>query len=82
VKHSLVPFKILVMLLYGTYACVQWNEGVVRRSCRIETNKLAKILKSDSTKVRRHVRWLERMGYLSDVQIGQGYITLVLKEHA
>lgn len=72
-RTDLLAFKLLTLLLYGTYKAVEWRDGRVT----IRTRPFAvDVMHINSTRLRRYCRWLEKHGYVSGLEVAHGSITM------
>jgi hypothetical protein len=66
--NKINPYKILVLLLYGTYDFVKWDCDL----CTGRTNQLARLIRKPTHRVRDYLRWLADRGYIQDLQLDWG----------
>lgn len=71
-KHRLNPFKVLCLLLYGTYDFVSWN-GL---EAEIQVGPFARHIRVKNDRFKEYLQWLETYGYVLDLKLGYGVARL------
>ena len=69
-KSRLYAFKILAMLLYGNHSSATW----VGNHALLRSNQFALATGTDPTRLRVLLFWLERYGYVANVETRWGFI--------
>lgn len=64
-------YKIVVMSLYGDYV---WMQRCGKGYIEVRTRKMADLLHMKSSSLRDCYRWCEQFKYISDLEIGYGYV--------
>jgi hypothetical protein len=62
-RLPVIPYKLLVMLMYGQYSWLTWHDG----RGRVVLGKLSRLLNTNSTRTKQYLKWLAERGYLEDV---------------
>lgn len=68
---------IVLLLQHGRHTSVTWSS---QYSCHIRSRPFSESLGMQTTYVRRYLHHLYRLGYLTKLDYGHGYIDLTLKE--
>lgn len=74
-SRKLHPFKLLVLLIYGTYSNVQWREG----SVKMKIGPMARLIGVPNSRLKEYLSDLARMGYLQDLDLGYGVATFTIR---
>lgn len=65
-RRNFVPYKVLSLLLYGRFS---WLQVELDGSLLLGMGPLARLLKTDTTRIREYLTWLEQRNYLEKVEL-------------
>ena len=75
-KHRTNPFKLLCLLLYGSYNWANWSSDTVT----IHNTEMLRILRTSVDRLKEYCLWLKLHGYVDEVEFRRGYTTLKINK--
>lgn len=79
-QRKLIPFKVLVNILYGESEHIKW---VAPTSVELRLGPLARRLGIPNYRLRDYLRWLHECGFISnlDLQYGKASLNVHIPPH-
>lgn len=75
IKNRLIPYKILALLLYGSYTWLSRNDD---NSLTLRLGPMSRFLRVSSSRLREQLDWLSANRYLASlaVKYGEAVVTI------
>ena len=74
-RHRTNPFKLLCLLLYGSYSWATWN-GL---SVTFHNTEMLRVLRVPVDRLKEYCLWLHFHNYIDEVEFRRGYTTVTVK---
>lgn len=76
VRTKLQPYRLLTCILYGDYSFVEWKSST---RVKIRNGAFSRMLRVSNSKVREYLRYLQDLGYFSDLNTDHGWAEFTVR---
>lgn len=75
-SRQLHPFKVITLILYGTYDHVKWLD---RDRVHIRIGPMARLMHVTNDRLKEYLSELQRMRYVSGLTLGYGFAEMKVR---